>query len=408
MKILTAPALLSIFLLGCGSGSKPAETVEANARSPVASHAGDGTIVTLDEAAQQRSGLVTVKVTMGNVAETLRVTGRLTLNENRTWRVGAITEGRVMKVNVNVGDRAVPNQVLASMHSHDVHEARALYQRAQSELSRALTNENQARRVRDRAKRLYDLKAASLEQLEHAETELRNMEAAVKQAEIELERTRVHLVDFLGVKLEAVGHSEEGKHGDEDLIPVKSPAEGVVIARNVTTGTVVQPGTEMFVITDLSTLWMIAAVPEEHLSRLRTNMPVQVTVPAHPGKTFRGRITKLGEQLDAATRTIQARIELGNAQGLLKPEMYGDAELELPGLRPAFYVPEHAIQEVKGNATVFVRRGREQFEAVAVETGRSANGMVEIRSTLQAGDEVVEKGAFLLKSQLLKSSLVEE
>ena len=401
--------IAALLLLAAGCGTRKAETVQAEAQPQTPAKPAPETHVTLSEAAQKQSGVVTVPVTVGNVAEALHVTGRITLNENQTWRVGAITEGRILKVNVNAGDIVTEGQVLALMHSHDVHEGRALYERAQSEASRTRGNEIQARRVRDRAKRLYDLKAASLEQLEHAENELKNMQAAVAQAQIEVDRTRTHLVDFLGVHLEEPEHHEPGKHdGDEDLIPSKAPAAGIIIQRHVTSGTVVQPGTGMFTISNLGALWMMAAVPEEHLSRLKINMPVKVTVQAHPGTVFRGRITRLDEQLDAATRTIQARIDLTNPRGLLKPEMYADAELELPGTRSALYVPEHAIQEVKGNATVFVRRGPTEFEAIAIETGRSANGMVEVRSALQAGDAVVEKGAFILKSQLLKSSLTEE
>lgn len=400
--------LAALLLLSAACSTPKSDTVQAEAQ-PQPPPPSSNTLVTLSEAAQKQSGVISVPVTVGNVAEALHVTGRVTLNENLTWHVGAITEGRIMKVSVNAGDTVTEGQVLAFLHSHDVHEARALYQRAQSEASRTRGNEIQARRVRDRAKRLYNLKAASLEQLEHAENELKNMQAAVSQAEIEVERTRTHLVDFLGVKLEEPDHHEPGKHdGDDDLIPSKSPAAGIVIRRHVTPGTVVQPGGEMFTISNLSMLWMMAAVPEEHLSRLKIGMPVKVTVQAHPGMIFRGRIARLDEQLDAATRTIQARIELTNPRGLLKPEMYADAELELPGTRPALYVPEHAIQEVKGNATVFVRRGPTEFEAIAIETGRSANGLVEVRSALQPGDAVVEKGAFVLKSQLLKSSLTEE
>lgn len=401
--------LAALLLLAAGCGARKSETVQAEAQSRPSAPAAPETHVTLTEAAQKQSGVVTVPVTVGNVAEALPVSGRITLNENQTWRVGAITEGRILKVSANPGDVVTAGHVLALMHSHEVHEGRALYQRAISEAARARTNENLARRVRDRAKRLYDLKAASLEQLEHAENELRNTQSSVAQAQIEVERTRTHLIDFLGVQLDEPDHHEPGSHdGDDDLIPIKAPAAGIIIRRSVTPGTVVQPGTETFTISNLGMLWMMAAVPEEHLSSLKINMPVKVTVQAHPGMVFRGRVTRIDEQLDAATRTIQARIELNNPRGLLKPEMYGDAQLELPGTRSALYIPEHAIQEVKGNATVFVRRGPTEFEAIAIETGRSANGMVEVRSALQPGDAVVEKGAFILKSQLLKSSLTEE
>ncbi len=169
-----------------------------------------------------------------------------------------------------------------------------------------------------------------------------------------------------------------------------------------------QPGAEMFVVTDTASLWMIAAVAEEDLGKLRIGMPVRVSVKAHPDRVFSGRLTKFGEQLDPATRTIQARVELPNSGGPLKPEMYATAEFETTATRSAMIAPEIALQEVKGQTVLFVERSPGHFEAVAVETGRSTGGMVEIAQGLEPGARVAVKGAFILKSQLLRKSLDEE
>jgi cobalt-zinc-cadmium efflux system membrane fusion protein len=400
---------IALALLLCACTGRKTETVQAEQRKE-ATPPPSTTQVVMEETAQKQARITVQSAVAGSTAEALRATGRIGLNENRTWRVGALTDGRVVRVLANPGDAVNQGQVLAYMHGHDVHEGRAEYRGAREEVSRLTSAEAYARRFRDRATRLYELKAGSLEQLEHAESELRNTQAALARAKVELDRTRTHLEDFLGVAAEEPSDHPEGAHDPDvhDLIPVRAPASGILLERKVTAGTVVQTSSEMFVVTDLATLWMIAAVNEAGLPKLRTGMRATVRVQAHPDREFTGHVTRLGTELDPATRTIQARIELPNPSNLLKPEMYADAEIPVAGVRTLLAIPETAIQELKGHTAVFVQRGATLFEAQPVETGRSSGGRVEITSGLKPGDRVVVTGGFLLKSQLLKSSLAEE
>ena len=394
--------LAASLIIGCGRSESDAVEAVAEPPSPTS-----GNEVVLDPSAQRDAGIEVREVEVRSLAEVLHATGRITINENRTWKIGAVTDGRIVKVFANVGDGVEEGQILARMYSHDIHESHAEHQRAVAEVDRLQSSLAYARAVRDRTQRLYDLKAAPLQQVEQAETELRNAETAVAHGQVELERTRSHLVDFLKVPIEVL--EQPGGNGSEAaLVPVVAPAAGTLLQRNVTPGTVVQPSGELFVVTDLSTLWMIAAVNEEDLSKLRVGMLVQVYVQAYPDQPFPGRITKLGEELDPTTRTIMARVSLPNRSGLLKPEMYATAELELGGSRPAIFVPQTALQEIKGTAAVFVRVADDRFEARAVETGRAVGGSLEITGGLESGDVVVSEGSFILKSQLLRGALDEE
>lgn len=405
-----AAAVLCLGLIGCGDREPPPPPAKAEAgkgEAP-AKAAASPTEVTIDEQRQKEGGVACEAVVERQIPESIRVNGRIALNENRTWRVGAIIEGRVVQVMANAGERVTKGQVLARIHSHQVHEARADYTKARTEVTRLRTQESHAVRVRDRARRLYDLKAGSLEQSEHAEAELKNIQAAIQQAETEVARIRTHLVEFLEIAADDPDHHKEGSHGDEDWVPVRASSEGTILSRAVSIGSVLQPGQEAFAIADLSSLWMIAAIGEEHFARVRPGMAVQVHVQSHPDRVFPGRLEKMGEQLDPATRTLQGRILLPNPQGLLKPEMYGDVELQLPSRRPALFVRETAVQEVKGQSVVFVRKSAKVFEARALQTGRSVNGTVEVVSGIASGEQVAVSGAFLLKSQLLRSSLAEE
>jgi len=365
--------------------------------------------VHLDAEVRKTAGIVVVAVEKRTIPTTLRVIGRITPDEEKTHRASAITDGRVRKIFVKVGDRVTAGQVLARMHSHDIHEARSEFQKAKVELARLETQRGFAEKSRDRLKRLLDLKAASQEQLELAERDVRNTIAAIEAAKAELIRTRVHIEEFLEVSAEdPPGHKPGDLDHDDDLIPIKAPSAGIVLSRVANTGTVVKPGDELFVVSDLASVWMIAAVPEEALGKVRAGMNAQVFVRAFEDRPFSGRITRIGDQLDAETRTVQARIVLANGHGQLKPEMYATAEIVAGGSEEALYVPQESVQELNGHAIVFVQTGEDRFVARVVETGARAGGLVAIRSGLDASSRVAARGAFVLKSQMLKSTLVEE
>jgi cobalt-zinc-cadmium efflux system membrane fusion protein len=396
--------ILTVFLAACTGKTEPVKPAKAKAEAK-----GEPGEVHLSPELQKTAGLQIVDVEKRNVPLTFRVTGRLIADEEHTHKAGAITDGRVVKVYFNIGDRVQKGQVLARLHSHDIHESRSEYLKAKLELTRLETQRAFAQRNRDRIRRLLDLKAASQEQYDNAENELKNAAANIEAARVEVQRTRQHLEEFLEVAAEdPAGHKVGEFDHDDDTAPVKAPAGGVIISRAISAGSVTKPGDDLFVISDLSSVWMIAAVPEEYMGKLRTGMNAQVSVRAFENRVFNGRLTRIGDQLDAETRTVQARIVLANPRGELKPEMYAAAELTAGGNGDALYIPQESIQELNGHSIVFVAGANNKFVARAVETGLRAGGSISIISGLAAGDRVVTRGAFLLKSEMLKSTLTEE
>lgn len=355
--------------------------------------------VEMTEAAQREAGLEVRAAAPAAFGRALRAEGRITMNEERTWRSAAIAEGRILRVAARVGDRVKEGQVLAGMHSHDIHESRAVYRNVKIAVASRAAAVDYARRARDRAKRLYDLKAGSLADLDHAESVLKNAQAELETAQSEERRARVHLVEFLQVSLD--DHPEEDSAHEEDMIPIKAPHDGVIVSREASVGAVVHPGTPLFTISDLGTLWMIAQFAEEHLPHLRTGMAARVFEPAYPDVAFPGRITRIGEEFDAATRTAKVRIELENRSGRLKPEMYATVEVAAGAAGGSLAVPADAVQDVNGQTVVFVRKSGTRFETRAVRPGRRSGETLEILSGLAPGDQVVTRGAFRVKSQLL-------
>jgi cobalt-zinc-cadmium efflux system membrane fusion protein len=367
-------------------------------------------LIALDSAQQDAAHIVIEMIQPKDVAQRITAPGKLVVNEDRTWRVGAIAPGKVDELFVKVGDSVRAGQILAKIHSHDVHEARAAYREATVELARARSGAAYATQRRDRAKRLLELKAASRQDLEAAENGLADAEAQVSKALAEVRKEQIHLTDILHVPLEDSNEDGRGKQQPDDSegVPVFAPASALVFERKATVGSVVNPGDVLFSLTDPNSLWMIAAANETDLSLLRPGQTAEISVRAYPDKKFDGRILKLGEQLDPAMRTLEVRILVPNPLGLLKPEMYASAGIEQPKRRPAIFLPESAIQDIDGVSAVFVRHADKQFEPRTIKTGQKINGEMEVLNGLHAGEAVVVKGSFVLKSQLLKSAIRED
>lgn len=407
---MTGALLAAIWLAGCGSPTAP-----PSGRTPASAQSGEATnaaedavrVVELSEAALQQVSVRTETMEARRIPRVLRAAGRVTMNENRTWRVGAATDGRVVEVTRNVGDAVKEGEALARMFSHDIHEARAEYARARTELTRLQSRRAYLQTLRDRVSRLHGLKAASLQQLQEAESELRNAEGEIGNAETELERTRFHLEEYLRVELEPKGARRISGYAEGDLIPILAPASGTIVERTVTPGTVVQPATDLFVISDMSKVWLIAAVQQQDLALVRMGMPVSVNVPAYPESLFKGRVAWIGSELDAATRTVSVRVELPNEGFRLRPEMYATAEIALEDSGSGYFVKQEALQEINGQAVVFVEIGEGRFAARPVETGPEVDGLRQIQAGIREGDRVVFDGTFLLKSKLLESSLAD-
>ena len=397
-KFLIIAATIALSACGDKNPSEPSAQVQ----KPKEKHS--TSVITIDEAAQQKAHIVVAAAASKNIAESLTAPGQLTINEDQTFRVGAVVSGKIDDLKRQVGYLVRAGQVIGRIHSHKVHEARAAYQQASVELERARAAEAYAKQRRDRAQRLFDLKAGSRQDVETAEADLRNSQAAISKAQSEIAKEQAHLTDILHLPVEErLGPS----HHDEDGVPIFAPASGVVLHRKVTIGSVVNEGDELLSISDTRTLWMIAAANELDLSKLRPGQAVNLEVRAYPDRDFNGRILKLGEQLDPITRTLQIRILVPNPQGLLKPEMYAIANLPEGGNHAVVLLPDAAIQDINGVPAVFVRKSATEFEPRTVKTGRRRNGETEIVEGLNPGEPVVVQGSFLVKSQLMRRAIEE-
>lgn len=263
------------------------------------------------------------------------------------------------------------------------------------------------------AQAAWDADRATMQSLlEQLEQEARQTAIRSTQKVTELE-TRV-AVDEAALKIlgfeDADIASIDPKQGAElARCPIDAPFDGVVISKDVTLMEHVGPANQILGVADLTTVWLSADVYEEQLSRLGdlSNRPVQFQSEAWPGETFEGTVFYTGDVVERETRTVDMRVIADNNERKLKPGMFVTITLPDTAASTVLQVPTTAVLEHEGQAFVFVHLGEDRFERRDVETGRHSATSTEIRSGLEAGDQVVTGGSFALKSRML-SALLEE
>jgi Cu(I)/Ag(I) efflux system membrane fusion protein len=236
-------------------------------------------------------------------------------------------------------------------------------------------------------------------------TEKRGAGPAAPQAGTDLEREARLRLELLGVApedIDAIGAANQPLRA----VPVRAPGRGYVARKNVVKGVYVQAGTELFQLADLSTVWVLIDVPEGDLARVRVGQKATFETGSAPGHRFVGKVQFIYPALNTGSRTLQARVELGNPRLELRPGMFGDVTLET-GAAEAVVIPADALVDTGEHRYVFVDRGGGRFEPRAIRPGASGGGKVAVLSGLAAGERVVTRANFLLDSESRLRAAVE-
>jgi len=323
------------------------------------------------------------------------VPGQVVPNEDRTARLGAPGSGRVLDVRVQPGERVSRGQVLVVLQSPEASAAQADVAKAIAEVTSAKAHDQYADATRQRAQRLLALKAIPRQDYERAIADAEEAHAAAVQAASELSRATT-TASQLGAG---------GAPSGEFLI--RSPMNGVVLARTAVPGAVVDAGSPLVVITDPSSLWLSMDAPEQFASLFRNGESVHFTVPAYPADTFSARINAVGAGLDPDTRTLPVRGVIEHGGQRLKPAML--ASVVVAGGPPtrAALVPQDAVQILDGKPNVFLAspdgRGGLHVERRVVQVGPRSGGRVAVMRGLGSGDVIVVAGAFSVSAEFQKA-----
>jgi len=191
-------------------------------------------------------------------------------------------------------------------------------------------------------------------------------------------------------------------------LELKAPINGVIIDRKASIGELVGKDREIFTISDPTDLWAIAEIKERDIGGVKIGQDASFSVLAYPGEMFRGKVVRVGNEVESESRTVEARIEINNADGRLKSGMFADIEITTTVLSHVIVVPDSALQTDEDREVVFVALDGNRFEKRFVVPGIEQRSRVEIREGLKPGEKVVTEGSFVLKSEMLKGELGEE
>ncbi len=191
-------------------------------------------------------------------------------------------------------------------------------------------------------------------------------------------------------------------------LELKAPIDGVIIERTATVGELVEKGKAIYTISDPSQLWAIAEVNERDIAAVKLGQNAAFTTLAYPDEKFHGKVVLIGNQVEAGSRTVEARIAVDHADGRLKPGMFADVEIVTTMLANVLLIPDRALETEGEKQIVFVALDGNKFEKRVVKLGLEQSGRVQILDGVKAGENVVTDGGFILKSEMLKGELGEE
>ncbi len=384
LHTLVCVAILTL-ALGCGSESVEVEPDGDEERESASDR------VQLSPEALAHLSLEYVVAKELALQPTLKVSAELMPVPDRHAEVGTLVPGRIARVHVNVGDTVEVGDPLLLVDSPEVGRARAELIKASAEL-------DVARAAEAREKRLLSERATSQREVEVAEGALKTARARYSAAQA--------LLATLGAGDQALADP-----ADAARVELRSPVAGTVVSRNAHVGRAVEPGETLIEVVDLDELWLIADVYERDLRLVAEGQRVQVDFRAYPDNAFAGTVDHIAGTIDERTRAAKVRAVLPNPEHRLRPGMFATARISGThdhAPQPTLAVPASAVQTIDDHRAVFVRIGEGLFELRRVHTGERAGEFIEVLNGIEPGDEVVADGSFLLKGQLLRSSLAEE
>jgi cobalt-zinc-cadmium efflux system membrane fusion protein len=325
----------------------------------------------------------------------LPLTGEIKFDERRVTHLAPSTEAMVRAVRVSLGQRVRAGEPLVELESVALGEAQSQYLEARGALELA---RRAAERVDGlRAERIASEKEWLQARKEHEAAEIRTRAAREKLVRLGLSPAEVEALPSRG-----------GSAGRGRLV-LRAPASGIVLEMHAVPGELVRPDKAILTVGDLSDLWLWADIYEDQLARVvaaeRGPLRAGVTVKAFPGEVFPGTVEFVGPTMDEKTRTVKVRIAVQNPARKLRAGMFAAVQLYLPGDVEALALPRSAVLSDEGRTFVFVHRQGDFFIRRPVETGRSSLDWVEVTKGLTGGETVATDGAFLLKSDVLRSKM---
>lgn len=330
-----------------------------------------------------------VVVGEAELRDSLRVPARVELDQRRLAHIGASVSGRVVEIRRGLGEAVQKGDLLAVLNSGELATAQSDYLKAMSKLQLRKS-------VYDRAKQLYESGILATANLQQRENEL-------SEAEVDLNAALDHL-KIMGMTNRDLADLAQ-RRNIKSLSPITATLSGTVIERKIALGQVVQPSDAVFTVADLSQIWLVADVSEQLAHWVREGDEAEAEIPALPGnRRFSGRLIYVGDVINPETRTATVRMEIPNADEVIKPNMLAILLIRKLGSQQAV-VPDEAVVREDNQDHVFVQVASNAFRLKAVTLGEQEGSVRPVIGGIAPGDRIVASGAFHLNNERLRKEL---
>ncbi len=375
-SLMILAALPFVLLSAC---QRRAEEAAESSTSYTRNAAADSEAKLFTVPQDQMSHVQLVQVEPAKLERVLRLTGNVTYNAFVTTPVFTQVSGPIARIVCVPGQVVHAGQPLLYVSSPDFAQLRSNYLKSRSAYELADKNDV-------RAKDLYAHHAI-------AEADLQQADSTRAQALADLQSAEQSLKVLGLTKLDSLADVPATPE-----VPVLAPIAGEVVERLAGPGQVVQSGaTQVFTISNMRTVWVLANVYERDLGYVHVGDPVTIQSDAYPDE-LHGRISFVAPAVDPTTRTLQVRIEANNPRGELKKDMYVTARVLAGSIPDALTVPDSAVlRNAENQPFVFLQQGTNQFAQRLVDVGDSRNGKIQIVGGLRSGDRVVAEGSLFLQ-----------
>ena len=322
--------------------------------------------------------------------------GKIAVDEDRSTQIFSPYAGRVMKLLVVPGDAVQRGQPLFVLEATNSLQAQNDFIAAITAVNKARSQLRLAETVERRLHNLYDAKAMPLKDWQQAQVDLTAAQNDLRTVQTTFEAMRKRLRILGKTDAEIDTFQQSGVITPDST--VYAPLPGTIVQRKVGPGQYVNAGSSepVYVIGDLSTVWLVAFVRESEAPKMKVGQPVKFTVLAYPDQVFEAKVNYVATALDTATRRLTVRATIDNAQGLFKPEMFASVKIVTGEERKTAAVPQVALIYQEDKARIWVAHEDKSVELRYVTLGLTSERMVQVLGGLQPGERVITKGSLFV------------
>ena len=377
------PSLIAVttcaLVLACACGSRKAEAAKSESKAP-------SDPLKIEVSPTLRSQLKLGQPEWREVAKTLDIAARIDADATRQGRVGSPVRGRITDVLVFEGELVKRGQPLAILYSTELSDAQFAF-------LKAVSQQRLSERAVERGKQLLDANVIG-------SAEQQRRQAELEQASAE--------VSSLRQQLRALGMSEssirdlESSRKLNSRYEISASIDGTVLERSVTVGQIVQPAEVAFLLADLSTVWLVADIPEQNAGDIAVGKAVEAEVAAFPGQPIVGRLSFVSATVNPESRTVKVRMNVSNPHGRYKPAMLATMKLK-DRVQRERVIPVTAVIRENNRDNVFIQTAPKTFVLRQVELGGEFGDVRALIAGIEPNETIVLDGAFHVNNERKKA-----